>query len=368
MLKTKNMHLVLPENTNKINKQEGTYGQDWADIINRALTLVDAHDHSFDNGVQISSDNININSNFDLNYYSAESLLFLSVVQQDGLVPLKRSIFTDDGINFFYKDGNDNTIKFTNSGGINLPAIKGFEGDFLSSGASAVYVNNNKSYYFYNNNSIGLANCEAENFSVINLSCNTITGNRAILGKVQDNGLPASDLRKFLYFKTTTDINVPAENYHDSYIPNTYVYINKNSETAINTFKKDARTFLFDTAPNYHSFPISNTCDYVTNYTINNASFNNRIKILTGPVPNNYQMDIQYRGYIVSCSLVCKFTEIAAKIINSYISGVGTFGVYSSQVSIDQNLNGNVHFAMYNQNERISDNYSHYFIMYLEPI
>jgi len=368
MLKTENMHLVLPENTNKINKQEGTYGQDWADIINRALTLVDAHDHSFDNGARISSNNININKDFDLNYYGVESLLFLSLYKTEGLPPPKRAIFTDDNIDFFYKDGSDNIIKFTNAGGINVPPIKGFEGDFISSSASAVYVNSNKSYYFYNNNSISLANCNAENYSIINLKSSVLSCKRAVLGKVLDSGLPSQDLRKFFYFSTNTNINLANDNYQDNYVPNTYVYINQSSETSINTFFKSGHYFFQDTSPGYSNFPISETCDYVTNYKINNANFNNRIKILSGPVTNSYQMDIPFRGYLISSSLVCKSMEIATKIINSYISNSNSFGIYASSVTINQSLVGNIHFAMKNQNEKISDNYDHYFLMYLEPI
>lgn len=369
MLITPNMRLTLPKNTDKITKIEGTYGQDWADILNRAFVLVDAHDHSEYDGVQISSDNVKITSDFDINNYGTENLKYVSFLFNENVIETNLSLYTKDNVDLYVKDGNGNEIQITQSGSVNTDPIKGFLGSFVASGASAVYTNNDQKYTFYNNNSIGLGNCTARNYLASNFIVSTISCDSALFGNIKNNGLQQADLTKIYAYDATGVLHLDSTKYSSKKDPSTYVFIDQSSTTAVNTYFKDSASDFFDTPFNYKNFPILESCDYCTNYSLNNAPFKNRIKVLTGPVPDDYQMNVVYKGYFVSFSLVCKSTSIANAIITTTLNDpTSLIGQYYCNLSVDQSLNANVHVSMRDVNEYISTSYDHYFIMYLEPI
>lgn len=111
-------------------------GPNWADDINASMTLIDAHDHTPGNGVQITPNGMNINGNLTFNGFSLTSLatLLFSVQSAD---PSSNYAAYTKGVDLYYKDGNGNVIQITASGGVagSPGSISG-----LTSPASASFV------------------------------------------------------------------------------------------------------------------------------------------------------------------------------------------------------------------------------------
>ena|ERR1700677_590069 len=95
-----------------------TISPTWALDLNADLTLIDQHNHTPGQGVQIPPAGLDINSNLTFNYNSLidlNSLVFAGTVSGT-TVPL--SLFTN-GTDLFYEDVHGNTIQLTKSGGPN---------------------------------------------------------------------------------------------------------------------------------------------------------------------------------------------------------------------------------------------------------
>lgn len=114
-------------------------GPDYALNINAALTLVDSHNHSAGQGVQVNPSGLNINADLPINannLITARSLRFspqgspLSGAADLGCV-------YESGVDLYYNDGNGNQVRITQSGG-----VAGSPGSIanLTSPASATYV------------------------------------------------------------------------------------------------------------------------------------------------------------------------------------------------------------------------------------
>lgn len=362
MLKTPNMGLTLLDNTNKITQEPGTYGQNWADIINRNRIIIDAHDHNEFNGVKINSSELVISDDFDVNGYGIENITSISLVKKDGYTPQNNSFYTDN-TDLYYQDGNGNTVRFTQSGTIVTPSFKGFSGDFVSSNAAVVYDNNNRAYYFYNNNSAGFADIVASNYIVSNLIIkNNLTFNASngfTSQHIVNNGITQSDINKFyiLYNPSTVSLsfNKMSSTSND---PGSYVYVDNDSSTCFNTFIKDIAG-----AHANGNFPLYG--DYATNYNLNGKLFRNRIKIQTKILLlSTNRITVTFTGYILSFHLICKSTNLGQIIINNI--GGSNLGQYYCQTTSD-GLNMTITASSYVNSDDLTKWYSHYFLMYLEP-
>lgn len=132
MANTPNMNLPIPT-------VSVTAGPLWATQNNSCFTLVDSHDHTPGNGVQITPDGINISS--DLPFNSQDATLLRSVRFEAQGSPLGGAAdlgcIYESGVDLYYNDGNGNQVRMTSGGG-----VAGSAGSIgsLSSPAAATYV------------------------------------------------------------------------------------------------------------------------------------------------------------------------------------------------------------------------------------
>lgn len=120
-------------------------GPNWAIDINASLSVIDSHNHSAGQGVQINPDGLNINS--DLSFINNNAINVRSVrffPQNTGLVnPTDIGCLYETGVDLYYNDGSGNEIRITQSGGVvGTPgSISG-----LTPPASATYVSANETF------------------------------------------------------------------------------------------------------------------------------------------------------------------------------------------------------------------------------
>lgn len=134
-----NMNLVIPT--------VGTQpGPQYASNVNSSLTLIDAHDHSSGNGVQITPSGLNISGDLTMN--SNNLLAIRSLVLDAQLSPLAGTELNrlyDVGGNLYFNDGAGNQIPITNAG-----AVAGTPGSIsnLVAPASASYISVSGTFVF----------------------------------------------------------------------------------------------------------------------------------------------------------------------------------------------------------------------------
>lgn len=96
-------------------------GPDWANNINSSLSIIDGHNHSLGEGVQITPDGLNISSDLSFEGNNAtvvRSVRFLSQISPlVGISPDLDCIFVS-GVDLYYNDGNGNTVRITQAGSI----------------------------------------------------------------------------------------------------------------------------------------------------------------------------------------------------------------------------------------------------------
>lgn len=120
----------------------------WASFLNNNFGILDQHDHSSGNGVQITPAGININTPFPFN---GEDLTELNSAIFNGAVvgtPSPLSIYTN-GTDFFFKDVNGNPIQLTSGGGPNAGTgnISGLPSTPIG-GAGIAWVNASSTFQF----------------------------------------------------------------------------------------------------------------------------------------------------------------------------------------------------------------------------
>lgn len=127
-----------------------TVGPTWAQQLNTAFTVVDTHDHTSGNGVRIPSSALNINGIVPFNNNHLSSVK--SCRFQDQAAPLStgsdlRSLYSSGG-DLYYNNGAGTFIQITSGSGLNVSSLGGFGGDYIASGASAIYTDSSKLYTF----------------------------------------------------------------------------------------------------------------------------------------------------------------------------------------------------------------------------
>lgn len=109
------MSLVISPNMNLPIPGVGTQdGPTYAQNVNAALSLIDAHDHSLGNGVQITPSGLNINATLPLNSNPLIGAAYMTLVAQSTPAPIL-SVYVS-GVDLFYRDGNGNAIPITSGG------------------------------------------------------------------------------------------------------------------------------------------------------------------------------------------------------------------------------------------------------------
>lgn len=157
---TPNMNLIVPG--------VGTEpGPDYADDINASLSIIDQHDHTTGNGVQITPAAIDINSALTLNdnfLTSAAGITFQAQLSTPALGTVYES-----GVDLYYVDGVGNNVRITQSGG-----VAGSPGSIanLVPPASASYVSGTSTFVWQSNTNIA-ANMDFGSAIMRNLSPNS---------------------------------------------------------------------------------------------------------------------------------------------------------------------------------------------------
>jgi len=114
-------------------------GPNYATDINNALGLLDSHNHTFGQGVQIPSSGLNINADLTYGGNNATSLRACRYSSQTSPITATAPDLYEtyvSGVDLYYNDGNGNQVRLTQSG-----AVAGTPGSIsgLASPATASY-------------------------------------------------------------------------------------------------------------------------------------------------------------------------------------------------------------------------------------
>jgi hypothetical protein len=95
-------------------------GPDWANNINASLSIVDQHNHSSGQGVQINPSGLNINSDLPFNNNNATLLRSVRFTSQSAALSGSTDLgcLYEAGVDLYYNDGNGNQIRITQSGNV----------------------------------------------------------------------------------------------------------------------------------------------------------------------------------------------------------------------------------------------------------
>lgn len=130
-------------------------GQDYALNVDASLLILDSHDHSSGNGVQITPNGININSDFPLNNNNLTIVKSVRFQAQTSLPAVSPNLlcFYTVGNDVYFNDGAGNVVRITQSG-----SVTGSSGTItgLPSGtASAAYVAGSGKFVFQSSTNTG---------------------------------------------------------------------------------------------------------------------------------------------------------------------------------------------------------------------
>lgn len=94
-------------------------GTDWAVNLNACYSIIDGHNHSPGNGVQITPDGINISSDLSMNDNNLTIIRTTRYAPQAVLTaPADLDCVYVSGVDLYYNDGNGNNIRITQSGSV----------------------------------------------------------------------------------------------------------------------------------------------------------------------------------------------------------------------------------------------------------
>jgi hypothetical protein len=125
-----NMNLIIPT--------VGTDpGPDWANNLNNSLSLIDSHNHTAGQGVQIPSLGLNINS--DLTFKSNNATNLNSVQFVPTTLSTAGAVYESSAGDLWYNNGSGTAVQITSGNSVAVSGAIGFTG--LPSGtASAAYL------------------------------------------------------------------------------------------------------------------------------------------------------------------------------------------------------------------------------------
>jgi hypothetical protein len=97
-----------------------TAGPSWANLLNAALTVIDAHDHTTNKGARVPTSGLNINANLDLGGYSPYNAKSVMLAAQSATLTgtsNANSVFSYGG-NLYYTNSAGNAVQITSAGAI----------------------------------------------------------------------------------------------------------------------------------------------------------------------------------------------------------------------------------------------------------
>lgn len=108
-----NMNLIIPA-------VGVTAGPLYASDLNASLSLIDTHNHTSGNGVQITPAGINVNVAFPMNNNNITTVKSLRLQTQSSPLSASTDIgcLYESGVDLYYNDGSGNQIRLTQSGSI----------------------------------------------------------------------------------------------------------------------------------------------------------------------------------------------------------------------------------------------------------
>ena len=148
----------------------------WATQLNAAVTLVDSHDHTTDNGQRLTTASINIDTNLSLGNNKLINVSGLSVKNRTTDC-CDNAYYIKDG-DFYFRDGSSNAVKITNGGTVNISSFGSIYGDYSSTGAAVTYEEDTKSYRLENSDqnpaTIRTKAVDCDDVTASSLSCFTL--------------------------------------------------------------------------------------------------------------------------------------------------------------------------------------------------
>ncbi len=146
-------------------------GPDWANNVNASLSILDSHNHSAGQGVQIQPDGLNIDSDLTFLNNNATNLRSVRFAPQVAPLALAADIgcLYESSVDLWYNDGNGNQIRLTQAG-----SIAGTPGSIsgLVPPASASYSSGSATFIFQSNINTP-ANIDGASFILRNLVANS---------------------------------------------------------------------------------------------------------------------------------------------------------------------------------------------------
>lgn len=140
MTTTPNMSLVLPT--------PGGDSGTWDDLLNAALTLVDAHDHTTGKGPQVPASGLNIDGDLTMHTHSLTSIASLDFAETTIASGARRLFFSSADHELYVRTNGGTNIKVTSGSTLNLSLVGGIVGDYASVGAEVAYDDANDRYTF----------------------------------------------------------------------------------------------------------------------------------------------------------------------------------------------------------------------------
>lgn len=129
MSTTPNMSLVVPEVL-------VTTGPQYAQQINDALDVIDAHDHSSGKGVRVTPSGLNINIDLPFGNNQATNVKAVQLSQQTSV--LTNAAIYNKGGDLYYRRGDGTEVRITTAAGVNVSGVGGITG--LTNPAAATYT------------------------------------------------------------------------------------------------------------------------------------------------------------------------------------------------------------------------------------
>lgn len=133
--------VIITPNMNLPNPVPGKdNGPDYANNLEQSLNIVDAHNHTPGNGVQIPTSGLNINSNMPFNNFQATDVQAILFSAQSSLASLL-SLYTI-GNDLYFNDGASNVVQITSGGTVNATSSGISSGSATASFSSSILVVN----------------------------------------------------------------------------------------------------------------------------------------------------------------------------------------------------------------------------------